>query len=55
MLLHAHKDVAASEVIEVVGKRTDTVIDVRRVPALLKLYPVAFDLPLIQQIFYVNR
>ena len=54
ILLHTYKDVVATEVVEVVGKCADTVIDIRMVPTLFELYPVSFNLPIIQQIFYVD-
>ena len=51
MLLHSHKDVAASEVVEVVGKCTDTIVDISGVPAFLEFNYVVLDFPLIQQLF----
>ena len=53
ILFHTHKNITASEVVEVVSECTDTLIDFSRVPTLLELNPVSFYLSLVQQVFYI--
>lgn len=53
--VNAHKDVAAAQVVEVVGESADTVVNALGVPTLLELYAVGLNLLLIQQVGYVDR
>jgi hypothetical protein len=48
-------DVATTEVPEVIGKRADRANDRTRIPALLVLDSLSFDLPLTQQVFQIDR
>ena len=53
--VNAHKDVAAAQVVKVVGKSADTVINALRVPTFLELDAVGLNLLLIQQVSYIDR
>ena len=52
--VNAHKDVAAAQVVEVVGECADTVVNALGVPTLLEHYAVGLNLLLIQQVGYVD-
>ena len=40
ILFYANKDITSAKVLKIIGKRTYRVVNVRRIPATLELYPV---------------
>ena len=53
--LYTDKDIASTNVLNVVGKRTDRAVDGSRVPAFLELDAVGFNLSFIEQIIDVSE
>lgn len=53
-LFNAYYDVSSAEVVDVVGKSTDSTIDGNGIPTLFEFYSVGFDFTLGKQFFYVD-
>ena len=55
LFFHTHKDVATAKIVKVVGESTDGMIYGYWIPTLLEFNTVGFHLPLVQEVFYVDR
>lgn len=54
ILLHAYEDIAPADIVEIVGKGTDRLVDLGWIPPTFKLDAVTLNALPIEEVFYVD-